>query len=500
MLPAVGPLCPIAHAQLFGGGGDAEKIVVKAQNALKLGGRLAAAGQFADAMRAYQSAAAELQAARDANDKVSSERSGQDDGPTGEEIADLLAKRIAELKDLVGGGTMSAEEVVHDVWEQYENVRRDFGDGDNASPADWEELARFLRVGSARVEGAFARQGALRTSVIPNQGRVETRGAAMLADLKNAFAQADKQAQKSRPKNLSASTPIAAGAEPSVMQRSRMRDLLTQAPKPGEFLAGAGTEAMRAKSLEETAKEVEALLAAYPALKDELIQKPMGGDSSIKGSQLPGLYRAGIKELGQQVVRVEGEAAQQKVDTATAMIEVETGNMDEVMHALSNNGFIRWGAAESLSKPGYLAQRRASWQKQYQDMTGKPMPAAFFKPLETKLAAARAAVDKKAPTWSWPSGSHNAAMEAKAKAFVQSFYKARVLKTAMAEEGWRIQKNDIDIPTLRARSVRVLAQFPGEKWARHFNVAYVQDYAGGGSYNSGATISEPIDFRWMKAQ
>ena len=127
------------------------------------------------------------------------------------------------------------------------------------------------------------------------------------------------------------------------------------------------------------------------------------------------------------------------------------------------------------------------------------MPADAMKPLEDKVAALKAEMDRGAARWKFPAGKpKNATFEAKVAAGVKSRIPgAVVLKTALNTSDWSIAKNDLGIPRYRTRHVLVLVKVPGQ--ARPWLVMgnFDQTYSGGGTYNAGGSFT---GISWIRVQ
>jgi hypothetical protein len=77
---------------------------------------------------------------------------------------------------------------------------------------------------------------------------------------------------------------------------------------------------------------------------------------------------------------------------------------------------------------------------------------------------------------------------------------ATVIKTALDDTDWTIRKNELGLPRYRTRDVLVLVKLPGQKWPWLILGPYEQDYAGGGTYNSGGTFNRYSQARIQAAQ
>lgn len=113
---------------------------------------------------------------------------------------------------------------------------------------------------------------------------------------------------------------------------------------------------------------------------------------------------------------------------------------------------------------------------------GQTMPADFFKPLDEKLDAFAAEIDRLAPTWGFEGTHRDPEREAGAKKAFVSLFKGRTpLKTGMLVAGASIDKNALGIPTERYRTGALLAKSSG-KWCEYRQFTAHETYSGGGSF------------------
>jgi hypothetical protein len=70
------------------------------------------------------------------------------------------------------------------------------------------------------------------------------------------------------------------------------------------------------------------------------------------------------------------------------------------------------------------------------------------------------------------------------KGAVNDIAKATVFNVGLKSPTWKIVKDDIGLPRERVRYGTIWAKYPDEKYCTIIYVNLVQDYAGGGTYNS----------------
>lgn len=113
---------------------------------------------------------------------------------------------------------------------------------------------------------------------------------------------------------------------------------------------------------------------------------------------------------------------------------------------------------------------------------GQTMPPDFFKPLDEKLDAFAAEIDRLAPTWTFEANKNDDKTEAAAKkAFASTFKGRSVIKTGMLYADATIAKNGLGIPTERYRTGALLAKGSG-KWCEYREFTSHETYSGGGGY------------------
>lgn len=70
------------------------------------------------------------------------------------------------------------------------------------------------------------------------------------------------------------------------------------------------------------------------------------------------------------------------------------------------------------------------------------------------------------------------------KGAVDDISKATVFSVGLKSATWKIVKDDIGLPSERVRYGMIWAKYPGEKYCTVVYVNLIQDYAGGGTYNT----------------
>jgi hypothetical protein len=178
---------------------------------------------------------------------------------------------------------------------------------------------------------------------------------------------------------------------------------------------------------------------------------------------------------------------------AAATIGEEVSTLNQAIAGVKRNGWLDWVLARDLFiTKDYLSERRPRIAILY-TRDGKTMPEGRLKPMEDKIAELKKVVDSNAPRWKFPAGKpHNAAIETRAKSAVKvKFPGATILKTALDDNDWRIEKNEFGLPRYRALDVLVLAKIPGQKWPWLIRGSFEQTYSGGGTYNAGGSFAPP---------
>ena len=176
--------------------------------------------------------------------------------------------------------------------------------------------------------------------------------------------------------------------------------------------------------------------------------------------------------------------------------------LNKAIAGVKRNGWMDWGLARDifLTKDHLSTIRKGLIASYAQE--GKTMPADKMKPLENKVAELKSAIDKTAPRWSFPPNKpHNAAIENQVKSAIKGrFNGVVILKTALDGTNWTIQKNEFGLPRYRERDVLALVKIPGQKWPWLISGSYHQDYAGGGTFNSGGAFSLGSNYAYARMQ
>jgi hypothetical protein len=116
------------------------------------------------------------------------------------------------------------------------------------------------------------------------------------------------------------------------------------------------------------------------------------------------------------------------------------------------------------------------------ESVGQSIGPDTFKPLDEKLDAFAAEIDRLAPTWPFDATHHDAAIEAGAKKAFASQYPGRsAVKTGMLFAQATIDKNALGVPTERYRTGAILAKGAG-KWCEYRQFTAHETYSGGGGY------------------
>lgn len=249
-------------------------------------------------------------------------------------------------------------------------------------------------------------------------------------------------------------------------------------------------------SVLKTLKRSLLFLDAAGQLQPELLNKKdqdfslKAGDESRTLADVIAEAKDKLKEAEPEWQKVAQAAANAVPKDFETTLNLDLEALDEQLKKVSETGFLPGSFARDvyLTKD-YLTQRRKMYQKFY-DEAGKAMPADALKPLENKAAQIKSVIDKNAPRWSFPTDKpHDATIETRVKSLLKAQYPgATIVKIALATPGWTIHKDTAQMPTDRARALWVLMQFPGEKWLRCAIVDYIQDYAGGDTYESAGQL------------
>lgn len=116
------------------------------------------------------------------------------------------------------------------------------------------------------------------------------------------------------------------------------------------------------------------------------------------------------------------------------------------------------------------------------DAVGQSIGPDTFKPLDEKLDALAAEIDRLAPTWPFDASHHDGGLEAGAKkAFGAQYPGKSAVKTGLLYATATIDKNALGVPTERYRTGALLAK-GGGKWCEYRQFTAHETYAGGGTY------------------
>jgi hypothetical protein len=151
----------------------------------------------------------------------------------------------------------------------------------------------------------------------------------------------------------------------------------------------------------------------------------------------------------------------------------------------SNNGFVTLTGNVVEKLVHQRAEGKAELAAKYQPLfaiAGEPVPGDLFQPIDEAVDALFAEIDRLAPTWTWPAGTHHdAGLEGAARRYIASQVKsASVLRTAMVAPGWTIEKNRRGIPLNRYRTGIALYKVPGAKWCHYREFTRVEAFDGTG--------------------
>ncbi|BCM93143.1 hypothetical protein IAD21_05031 [Abditibacteriota bacterium] len=239
----------------------------------------------------------------------------------------------------------------------------------------------------------------------------------------------------------------------------------------------------------------------YPAWKTaDLNWGTNDGKSQINVDEAIAHMNKNIAEAEPELKDVTAKVRATDPTAYDTIFQSDMGILNEVLAGVNKDGYMKWDWIINLYiTKDFMTERRKMYAKMWAD-DGKTMPPAKIAPLEKKYAAIKAAIEKNAPRWSFPAGkTHDATIEARSKSAINFFVPgATVYKTALATDGWGIVKDDnTGLPDYRQRAVMLLIRKPGEKWAWLVMGSYMQDYAGGGTYNSAGKFS-PFQGRVQK--
>ena len=268
-------------------------------------------------------------------------------------------------------------------------------------------------------------------------------------------------------------------------------------PAPDDQLGGVVSALQRSLLKFEAIKALDPKLSAHA----DWHFGPLGSNQEMTPDEVAKIAGAKLAEAAPDYEKAVADRANADPDAYADTLKYDLDSLNAALAGANKDGWVNWGWVRELYiSKNYMADRR----KVYGDIftkAGKDFPADKLKPLEDKLAAIKAAMEKNAPRWSFPTGvSHDAAIEAHVKSAVKAVFPgATIYKTALAT-GWNIETNDVGIPKWRNRGVYVLLKKPGETWAWLILGEYIEDYAGGGNYSGGAFAPPYREARLQKAQ
>lgn len=242
---------------------------------------------------------------------------------------------------------------------------------------------------------------------------------------------------------------------------------------------------------------MEHLLQKYPAWRTDKINwigQPTGDEvlADIKKK---------LAEAEPEYQKVLGDFKKSEPAGFADEMHEAVDTLDKAIAGVKRNGWLDWTLARDLYlDKTYLSKRRERFVQIY-TAEGKTLPEGQLKPLEDKIAALKSAVDASASRWHFPTGlTHDAAIETRAKNAVKArFPGATILNSALDGTDWTIQKNDLGLPRYRERDVLVLAKLPGQQKPWLIEGSYQQDYAGGGTYNTGGSFGQYSQVRIQAA-
>lgn len=256
-------------------------------------------------------------------------------------------------------------------------------------------------------------------------------------------------------------------------------------PVPDEEWRDVVYASRRAKLMAEFALE------KYPAWKTD---KPYM--SLQTGGEMLADIQKKLAEAEPEYAKIAADFKNAAPKGAGEWLGYKIEDIDKAIAGANENGWVDWDLARDLFiTKDYLAGIRKAVAPMYAE-EGKTVPSDALKPLEDKIATLKSTMEKNASRWKFPSGKHNATIEAKAAAAVKAKIPgATVLKTTLDSGEWIITKNDLDIPKYRSMGVLVLTKIPGQTKPWLVFTYLRQSYAGGGTYNPGGTVQDPSDIR-----
>ena len=245
---------------------------------------------------------------------------------------------------------------------------------------------------------------------------------------------------------------------------------------------------------------MEFALVKFPAWKTEGTSwSRNNANLNMTGNEALADVKAKLAEAEPEYAKLLSDFKSAAPERVKDWLDIKIEDIDKAIAGTKDDGWVPWTLARDIYiTKDYIAMNRKAVAPMYA-AEGKSMPADAMKPLEDKVAALKAEMDRGAARWKFPAGKpKNATFEAKVAAGVKSRIPgAVVLKTALNTSDWSIAKNDLGIPRYRTRHVLVLVKVPGQ--ARPWLVMgnFDQTYSGGGTYNAGGSFT---GISWIRVQ
>lgn len=173
-------------------------------------------------------------------------------------------------------------------------------------------------------------------------------------------------------------------------------------------------------------------------------------------------------------------------NAVSGTLEKWVKRVDEATRKLSGNQGLLPGGEDPLSV--LLRDREAGKAmltrnlKPSMDAAGQTITPAFFAPLDQKLDAFAAEVDRLAATYSFPEVFHDGALESGATKRLASITKGKVLRIGLSYSAWSVSKNALGVPLERYRTGVAVTKTPGAKWCEQREFTKHETYTGGGQF------------------
>ncbi|HRH46328.1 MAG TPA: hypothetical protein PKY82_32080 [Pyrinomonadaceae bacterium] len=128
----------------------------------------------------------------------------------------------------------------------------------------------------------------------------------------------------------------------------------------------------------------------------------------------------------------------------------------------------------------WRATQAAKYEKGFKDL-GVPVPADFYKDIETKANEFKAANERIAPTRSFLMPKHK---DATVESFIRGRYATekkgvQILKIGLDDANWVIHRNNLGIPTSQTKVARLLVKVPNRPFCQEHSIAAERKYQGG---------------------